>query len=224
MRNFFGIYQYVTPGLVFPLTYWLWLNRYHGNHAFVLFILSIPIVFSYVIPALGTNWLGLWEINTRVRLGKFRPHHGFLFGTGTSLLALLCFDSPEFSPFGLFRSALVLASVLGFWNWIYDIYAIDCGFITAYNQSYAEGKGAEAIATEHAPVYFGTFGFLYGLMLNTAQHYLLDLGKMSLYWPLLILFIAISLVLPSLAFIGLSFLRHGHSGLKPFEKGTPIGG
>ena len=89
-RRFFSVYQYVVPLTLFPLSYWLWLQRFDGRHALTGLALSVPVVFGYVVPALGTNWLGLWEINTRLRLGRFRPHHGFVFGTGSSLLALAC--------------------------------------------------------------------------------------------------------------------------------------
>jgi len=91
---FFRIYQYVVPLLLFPLCYWLWLKRYDYDHRTTLLVLSLPIVFSYVIPGLGTNWLKIWEFNTRWKLGRFRPHHGFLFGTATALFALLCLRFP----------------------------------------------------------------------------------------------------------------------------------
>jgi len=88
--RFFRWYQFVVPLALFPLSYLLWLRRYDGDHALVLLALSLPVVFAYVVPGLGTNWLGLWEINTRFRLGRFRPHHGFVFGTATSLFGLVC--------------------------------------------------------------------------------------------------------------------------------------
>ena len=122
----FRFYEYALPVLGFPAAYALWLRRYEGDHLLVLLILAIPIVFSYVIPGLGTNWLRLWELNGSLKLGRFRPHHGFLFGTATSLFALLCLDFPPRS-FGIgeiIRAAFVMGSVLAFWNWWYDLHAI----------------------------------------------------------------------------------------------------
>ena len=63
---FFRVYQYVVPLLLFPLSYWLWHSRYGGDHRLTLFALALPIVFSYVVPALGTNWL-------RIPGGASRP-------------------------------------------------------------------------------------------------------------------------------------------------------
>jgi hypothetical protein len=32
-------------------------------------------------------------VSTRFRVGRFRPHHGFVFGAATSLFGLLCVPS-----------------------------------------------------------------------------------------------------------------------------------
>src|SRR5262245_24815956 len=112
-RGFFSAYQYVVPLALFPASYWLWLRRAGSHHGLVWIALTVPVVFGYVVPALGTNWLGLWEINTRLRLGRFRPHHGFVFGTGASLLALVCL--PPVLHDGLadcVRAGFVVGSVL----------------------------------------------------------------------------------------------------------------
>jgi len=104
--------------VLFPLSYWPWWTRYGYDHPLTLFALSIPIVFSYVVPALGTNWLRIWEFNTRLRIGRFRPQHGFLFGTATSLFGLLClgYPPPHFDIWEVFRAGFIMASVLAFWN------------------------------------------------------------------------------------------------------------
>jgi len=122
MRTFFTLYQYIVPLALFPVSYALWLHHYNGQHAPVILALALPVVSAYVVPGLGTNWLRLWEFGTRLRLGRFRPHHGFVFGTATSLLALLCVQpAPELHWFGVLRAAFVMGSVLAFWNWWYDI-------------------------------------------------------------------------------------------------------
>ena len=109
-----NLYQYLAPVLLFPVSYWLWWQRCDHSHACAILFLSMPVLFAYVIPGLGTNWLGLWEFNTRWRLGKFRPHHGFVFGTATSLFALLCIEPPT-AKLGLWemvRSGFLLGSAL----------------------------------------------------------------------------------------------------------------
>ena len=213
--RFFTVYQYVGPALLLPATYALWLGWYGGDHGLVLMTLSIPVVFAYVIPGLGTNWLHLWEINTSLRVGRFRPHHGFVFGTATGLLTLLCL-SPARGPVGVFdvlQAAFVVGGVLAFWNWLYDILAIRAGFITVYNRPYREGRGPEAIATDYAPVLFGTFGLCFGAAIRMNYHVLVTLGREELYWPLFWASHLVTLVLPVAAFCAQSYLRHGDFGL-----------
>jgi hypothetical protein len=217
MRVFFNIYQYLVPLVLFPVSYLLWLHHYEGQHAPVLLALSLPVVSAYVVPGLGTNWLRLWEFDTRLRLGRFRPQHGFVFGTATSLLALLCVQpvSPELRWLDVLRAAFVMGSVLGFWNWWYDIYAIKAGILHVYNRPYAAGEGAAAIATDYAPVYFGAFGAAYGAVLHIGQAVLLTPGREHWLLPLLLAGNAVVLVVPVLTYVAVAYLRTGTTGLKP---------
>jgi hypothetical protein len=219
--RFLSVYQYVVPIVLFPLSYWLWWQREGGSHRCTLLLLSMPVLFAYLIPALGTNWLGLWEFHTRWRLGKFRPHHGFVFGTATSLFALLCVDGPatSFRLAEVFRSAFILGSVLAFWNWLYDIYAIRAGFIVVYNRLAAEGRGPEAIATDYAPILFGAFGACYGAAIRVAESYLLDQHDWGSYGWLLVLCNLAGLVLPVALFVAWSYVRTGSTGLRPVKGG-----
>jgi hypothetical protein len=216
---FFRVYQYVVPLLLFPLAYWLWNVRYSHDHRLTLFALSIPIVFSYVVPALGTNWLRIWEFNTRLRLGRFRPQHGFLFGTATSLFGLLCLGYPPraFDGWEFLRAGFIMASVLAFWNWLYDVHAIRVGFLRVYNRAYALNRGPEAIATEYCPVFFGSFGFCYGIAIRAGEYYLAASGRPELFWPLLTVCLLAVLALPVLAYMGLSLITTGHAGLRSYE-------
>lgn len=217
--RFYNAYQYLAPLVLGPLSYWLWWLRYDRSHACVLLMLSMPVLFAYIIPGVGTNLLGLWEFNTRFRLGKFRPHHGFVFGSATALLTYLCIDRcgasvtvPE-----ILRTGLVLGSVLGFWNWYYDMRAIDAGFLIVYNQPFAQRKGAEAIAADYAPVIFASFGFCYGCAIRVIELCLLEHGGWKLYGWLLLFCNLIVLTVPVAMFMGYSFTRHGHFGLTPFR-------
>lgn len=218
--RFFQIYQFVFPVVFFPLAYWLWLNRYAGQHDVTILALSIPILFGYIIPALGTNWLRLWEFNTQMRLGRFRPQHGFLLGTATSLFGLVCLTHPasSFSAVSLLRDGFVTGSVLAFWNWLYDFYAIHVGFIVVYNRSHREGRGAAAIATEYCPVFFGTFGFCYAVAIRVCERYLLELSRPDLFWPLFIVCNLVVLIGPVVAFVVVSLAIHGETGLRTSEE------
>ena len=217
--RFFRWYQFVAPLALFPAGYLLWLRRYDGDHSLVWLVLSIPVLFAYVVPGLGTNWLGLWEIRTRFRLGRFRPHHGFVFGTATSLFGLLCVpeSGPGFEVSALLRTALVTGSVLGFWNWLYDIYAIKSGFIVLHTRPAAEGQPAEVVATHHAPVYFGVFGVCYG-----ACVYLVDAlsagSNRAAYVTIAIAGNLAAIALPVVGYVLWSLVTLGESGLKAYPR------
>jgi hypothetical protein len=216
--RFFTVYQYVAPIAFLTLGYSLWLRRFSGDHRMVLLVLSVPVVFGYVIPALGANALKLWEIKTRFRIGRIRPHHGFVFGSAAGLIALLCVDTSrgELTPFALFRSAFVVGSVIAFWNWLYDGNAIRAGYIIVYNRLWAENAGPDSIAADHAPVLFGTFGACYGAAIMVDVHVLVGRGLWGQYWTLLAATNAAALVLPVLAYVAMSYLRRGESGLRSY--------
>jgi hypothetical protein len=226
MQRFFHIYQYVAPLVLLPLGYVLWLHHFHNDSRPVWLVLSWPIVSAYVVPAIGTNWLGLWEFHTRWRWGKFRPHHGFVFGSATSMLGLLC-AAPlphGIEAGGLLRSGLILGSVLAFWNWLYDIYAIKSEFMIVHNKPHFLGEGAAAAATDYAPVYFGTLGFCYGCLIywiQGIQERLNQNGFLGLAWiggALAVTFV------PVVAHVVSSYLRHGTSGLRPYQGETTTRG
>jgi len=202
-----------------PLGYWLWLDRYKGSHELTILVLSVPIIFSYVIPALGMNWLEIWEFDTRFKIGRIRPHHGFLFGSATSLFALLCLPYPWEGSASLeaFRAGIVLGSVIAFWNWLYDLHAIRVGFIRVYNRPHFEGKGPEAIATDYAPVLFGTFGFCYGAFIRIAEACLIRGAPHPGAWVLWGIGLLVSLVVPVLAAITHGLIMNGETGLRTYK-------
>lgn len=218
--KWFQIYQYAMPIGLFPVTYWLWLQRCHGDHHLVWAALAMPVLFAYLIPGIGTNYLHLWEFNTSMRLGKFRPHHGFVFGTATSLFALML-PSPPADASAILeaaRAGLILGSLLGFWNWLYDIHAIRVDFIRVYTPIARTSAGPEAVATDYAPVLFGVFGFIYGIAL-TMNHYILVVYDLrNIYWWLLGCENLLTLTLPVLAYALLCLLRHGKNGLNIFRR------
>ena len=220
--KFFQIYQFAAPLILLPISYWLWLGRYAGDHRMALLTLSLPVMFAYVIPGVGTNWLRLWEFNTRFRLGRFRPHHGLVFGTATSFIAYITLASPEgHSAVSILRSGFVLGSVLAFWNWLYDIYAIKVGFIRVYTKIQADGGSAESVATDYAPVLFGTFGFCYGITVCCYELLLFDQGLWHLLWRSLFLGQLFCLATPVVAYVLVSFLRTGKTGLESYERLSP---
>lgn len=215
--RFFSLYQYAAPALLLPLAYWLWLERAQGEPRLALLLMSMPVLYAYVVPAVGTNVLKIWEFNTRLRLGRFRPHHGFVFGSATSLIALACLESPgAFGAGAILRTAFVLGSVLAFWNWLYDVAALRAGFLKVYTRSFAERRGPEAVAMDYAPPIFGIFGAVYGAAIVVAEHVLRDAASVW-YWPILLGANLACIAVPVAGYIGWSYLRNGENGLTSYE-------
>jgi hypothetical protein len=217
--RFFRLYEYLVPSLLFPLSYWLWLGRYDGDHWMVLLVLSVPICVGYVLPSIGANWLGLWEIKSRWNVGRIRFQHGFLLGTASSLIALLSLHSPpgEFRAMEVLRAGFVLGSVLGFWNWFYDVFGIKAGLLVVYNRAFFERRGAEAIAMQYAPAFFGAFGFCYGASIRVWEYYLVADGRWDLYWPLLIGSLLLTLAGPVVTSTLYSLATTGESGFRSYK-------
>src|SRR5262249_22251777 len=185
VRTAMRLYPYVAPLVLTPLAFWLW----HGN----LTAWLVPILWAYIVPGIGTNVLKVWEFDTRLRLGRFRPHHGFVFGSATSMLAWLVHL--------WINQVWAYAVVIGVVNVAYDIVAIRAGILRVYNQPFADGKGAAAIAMDYAPWFFGGFGLIYGWAIVDAQP----------WWITLVL----TLTIPTALYMVQSFIRHGHLGAIP---------
>ena len=221
MKRALALYPYVMPVVLAPMSYWLWLRAYAGNHHLVAIAWGLPVLWAYIVPGVGTNILKVWEFDTRLRLGRFRPHHGFVFGSATAMLAWLSHQSPAQDWGDAFRTALVLASVLGFWNLLYDIKAIEVGLLRVYNQPWADGQPAAAVALDYAPWFFAGFGGVYGLAISVAEIH----SARLLSWPASIAWLVFSLLVacsvPVAGYMLRSRRRHGHCGTRPIPLRTP---
>ena len=221
MKRALTIYQYVAPAVLAPVSFLLWRREYGGDLGLVAAAWLIPVLWAYIVPGIGTNVLKVWEFNTRLRLGRFRPHHGFVFGTATAMLAWLV-HVPSRDLFDVVRSAFVMGSVLGFWNLLYDVVAIRAGILRVYNQPWADGHGEAAIAMDYAPWFFGGFGAVYGFGIG-AMEWLHAKGSLSapVLAVALTVMLLLSMAVPVAAFVAQSRRRHGHSGTRPVRKTCP---
>ena len=221
MKNALTLYQYLAPAVLAPASFVLWQREYRGDLGLVAGAWLIPVLWAYIVPGIGTNVLKVWEFNTRLKLGRFRPHHGFVFGSATAMLAWLV-HVPAQTAFDVARSAFVMCSVLAFWNLLYDVMAIRAGILCVYNQPWFDGHGEAAIAMDYAPWFFGGFGAVYGLGLGTLE-WLSHRGALS--WPVLTVALAVMLLLsiavPAAGFVMQSRRRHGHWGTRPVKKTCP---
>ena len=222
MRRFLHLYQYFGPALLTPLAAWAWWRHDGGNGPLAALALGVPILHAYVVPGIGTNVLGMWAFNTRLRLGKFRPQHGFVFGSATAVLTLPCMGAPDPAP-GLAAiavTAFCVGAVLLAVNWLYDALALKHGILEVYNQPFADGAGPAAIAADYVPWFFGLFGLIHGAGLRMAEGVLLNAPSATLALALGAALVAATITLPALAYVAASYLRHGHSGCRPLARRT----
>jgi hypothetical protein len=220
MRRAFEVYQYVAPAVLTPLAAWLWWRHYDGNAALAAIALLVPIAHAYVVPGVGTNVLRMWEFDTRLRLGRFRPHHGFVFGSATAMLMLPAIGTPNAHPIALdiVSTGLLAGVILGVTNWLYDALAIRAGFLKVYNQPWAEGRSPWSIATDYAPWFFGGFGFICAAGLKLAEGLLLAHPNPTKAIGVGLALLALTVMLPTLGYIVQSYLRHGHHGCRPIMR------
>jgi len=215
-KRLFEMYQYIAPAILTPLSLWLWWETYAGEIKLILVAWLLPVLYAYIVPAVGTNILKVWEFDTRLRLGRFRPHHGFVFGSATSMLAWICHFTPAETVIDIFKFSIVIASVLGFWNVIYDIRAIRSGILKVYNQPWADNQNAEAITLDYAPWFFAGFGLVYGTGIATAELLISKYPPGNLtFIVFFILLLIIAIAVPVYSYRWHSFRTHGHSGCEP---------
>jgi hypothetical protein len=217
MRRLFEAYQYVMPAVLTPLGAWLWWRHYDGHAALAAIAVLVPIAHAYIVPGFGTNVLRMWEFDTRLKLGRFRPHHGFVFGSATAVLMLPAVGAPTAHPTlaDLATSALIAALILGAVNWLYDVAAIRAGILKVYNQPWAEGRGSVAIVNDYAPWFFGGFGLIQGAGLKFAEGMLLPEAEPVRVVAVGLSLLAATVTLPTLGYVLQSYLRHGHQGCRP---------
>jgi len=219
MRKILSVYQYVAPVVLAPVSFMLWYREYSGDLRLVAMAWLVPVLWAYIVPGIGTNVLKVWAFDVRLRLGHFRPHHGFVFGSATAMLAWLVHAGTAHEAWGVARQALVLCSVLGFWNLLYDVKALQAGILHVYNQPWAEDQPEAAVAMDYAPWFFGGFGAVYGAGIG-AMEWLTATGSLSV--PVFVLAIgvtlALSLALPTAGYILQSRRKHGHWGTRPVRK------
>jgi hypothetical protein len=223
MRRAFEAYQYVPPALLTPLAAWLWWRHYDGDVALAAIALLVPITYAYIVPGIGTNLLRVWEFDTRLRLGRFRPHHGFVFGSATAMLALPTIGAPEriSTMLEVLARGTAVAVVLGVLNWVYDALAIRAGFLKVYNQPWADGRDAWSIASDYAPWFFGGFGLIYASGLKLAEAALLAEPDTTRAVAVGFAILAATLTLPTLGYVVQSYARHGHHGCRPVMRAEP---
>ena len=200
-RRFFDIYQYIALFVLCPFSYFLWKSALHSNKLTII-ILGLPILVSYIIPLIGTNITKFWEFNIKNKTLNIRPHHGFVFGSTTSLIGFIFYlISPAYT--GILNSlifAVVCGAFIAFWNTLYDYNAVKCGLIKINNISAKKGKSSLEIVWDYAPVYFYTLGFIYALFIKLMEH-IKNIGLETFSIKLILLFYMLALTLPTIMYM-----------------------
>lgn len=215
MRRALNAYQYLGPLILGPLAAWAWVAHY-GDWVLAAPALLVPVIHAYVVPAVGTNVLGMWEFDTKVRLGRFRPHHGFVFGSATALIAWPLIGDPlqAQDPAAVLASALRVGLVLLAVNWAYDTAALRYGILKVYTPAAARGAGPWRAAADYVVPFFGLFGVIYAGGLRLAEPWLAGAGAGGAALVTLGLSAA-CIFLTSASYVAGSLVIHGHAGLKP---------
>lgn len=220
----FDMYQYIAPVVLTPLSFFLWNKTYSGNLYLVLIAICIPIFYAYIVPGIGTNVLKLWKFDSPLMVGNFRIHHGFIFGSATSVITWIVSNSIANDYKDVLISSFVVGSILAFWNTVYDIEAVKAGVVKVFNQPYSEGKDPDTIVMDYGPIIFGFFGAVYAACLKTSelfiQRYSVTLFQFFFLFAGILL---LSIAVPVLSFIRSSKKKHGHNGLRPFYKNQDEG-
>ncbi|HLE11406.1 MAG: hypothetical protein A2504_17305 [Bdellovibrionales bacterium RIFOXYD12_FULL_39_22] len=216
MKKFYFLYQFIGPIIFVPVAYFLWLDYFNGNNNLAILVLVIPIITSYVIPGIGTNITKYWEFNTKFKIGGFRPHHGFVFGSALSTLSWLCtYKIPTFNLFEIIRSAFLTGMAIALINWIYDLYMIATGFVIIHNRSNFLGRDPATISLEYAPTYFGLFGAVYSIIIRLTEFFLVTNYTPLKYWLIFTAGLFATMIIPIGTFSAYNYLRFGHSGWLP---------
>lgn len=222
MKPLLSFYAWAAPLVLAPLSAWLWHRELGGQWAPWLVAWAMPVLWAYIVPGVGTNVLKVWEFDVRLRLGRFRPQHGFVFGSATSMLAWVVHGAPAQGWGDVVRMALVLASVLGFWNLLYDIRALQAGVLKVYNQPWADGLPPQAVALDYAPWFFAGFGAVQGACLGLAEWQVQRLQSPLAAGLVLAGSLALACALPVAGYVAQSRRRHGHNGTRPVpRRSTP---
>jgi hypothetical protein len=221
MKKALTLYQYLGPAVLAPASLLLWHREYSGDWPLIATACLLPVIWAYLVPGVGTNVLKVWEFDTRLRLGRFRPQHGFMFGSATALLAWLV-HVPALDLLDVVRAALVMACVLAFVNLLYDVKALEAGILRVYNEPWAAGEPPAAIALDYAPWFFGGFGAVYGGGIATLELLRAD-GTLTgaLFAGAFAALLGLAIALPVAGFVAQSQRRHGHSGTRPVKRRCP---
>jgi hypothetical protein len=231
-RDWVRWYPFVAPILLAPAALYLWWQSSHSPLVTAV-AWGVPIAWAYIVPGVGTNVNKVWEFDTRLKLGRFRLHHGFVFGSATAMLVWLIrpLNGADGAPgagwiWPVVQFAFIEACVLGAINYLYDVKVLRLGILRVYNEPSARGQPPEVVALDYAPWIFGGFGAAHGACLGGAMALAArqpqewgGAAAVALYAGLSLL---ACIAVPIAGFMAQSWRRHGHAGLRPVHPSSGL--
>ena len=169
MNQGLRIYQYFRPALLTPLSLALWRREYELRCRRVT-VWPVPILWAYIVPGVGTNVCKVWEFDVAWKLGRFRPHHGFVFGSATSMLAWIVHGHHAVSFADLCRYALhsgLRPSASGIF--LYEIKALRIGLLTVPTSHGPTTKGGSDRSRLLSMVLRRLLAFSYGAFISAVE-------------------------------------------------------
>jgi hypothetical protein len=186
---------FLFPAVGFPLVTYAWWRSSGGSSPFVAVVMSVPVVFGYLMPWILTHVARRWRFTSGPRVGSYYVHHGFIYGSKLALALLLVVRSIEsvVSPLEVMSVVLVTGAATAFGGWWHDVNAVRAGRIEI------EG-GSEALAA-FAPASYFAMGATYAGVVLWAYRVLAVDGR-ALVWVLPSA-LALLCVIPSIVFLAL---------------------
>ena len=183
LKFFLNLHSLLTPLCIFPIAYYLWFHTYH-DHRLTWITMSFPIIYAYFVPLMGIKVLKLWEFRSKYSHKGFRPQSGFIYGSFASLFMWVARLEPSlnFNYWDFFRQAFILGSLIGFWNWLFEIAAIKKGIILFYGKSFLKKLEPATVALEYAPIGFGLNGFCLGILIYLNYFIQESLFSLHFFW------------------------------------------
>jgi hypothetical protein len=152
--------------LPFPLTgvmFHVW-NVRTGSPLFAAYVILLGVLFGYIVPGIGTNFLHLWRFYGPLRVGGYFVHHGFMYSPYFALVFLISFGTAgEFSSARIASVIVCNAFVQSLASCHHDLCCLKIGMVQIYNTPWRHGKSPVEIIADYGPVGFGLFGASYAL-------------------------------------------------------------
>lgn len=169
------VYNYIYPFLGFPLLVWLWYRE--AGLALTILAMGLPLVFGYLVPGIGTNFLKKWRFKGHWLLGDYFAHHGFIYASTMGLaLYVGFFPTLAHEPGLVWGNMARTAALIGFGGWWHDLLAVRHGMIEIYNGPWKRGAVPEVIVAHYAPICFSVLGAAYAGIVTLSYPWLASPG------------------------------------------------